>query len=358
KAVGAALQQLGRFKEAKSVYLELAHQDPNDARTLFEITQCGPVKADDAVTQLLVSWSPANASHRDRMLIAYARGKADDDLGNFARAKDHFEDANRLADSLIAVPFERAAYKSSIDRTIETFTKEFFRTYVEFGTPFDRPVFIVGMIRSGTTLLERLLAAHPLISPGGEIPFWTEHASKLFDKGRLAGPDESRELVKNYQSILDKVSKSGLVTDKMPLNFSVLGVIHLLLPRAKIIHVVREKRDTMTSIFTTPHPEPINWAHSWERIDFFYRQYERLTRHWHETLDSSIFCEVRYEDLVRQPESVLEILVAFLDLPHDSEIRQEGATKIATPSKWQARQPVHARSIGRWNHYPEWFENL
>ncbi len=359
--LGNILQQLGRFDEAVASFQTALELQPTRAPVYFDIVSCKRITEADQpiVDRMLALVQERSLSTSDRKALHYALGKAYNDLGDYRKAMRHYDEANGHMMMLNAIkPFDRKAHSASFDSVIQTFTPEFFETHREFGNESDLPILIVGMIRSGTTLVEQIVSSHSSIAAGGERTYLMERAQSVMVPMKGAphiGP--ARHLAKGYLEMLSSVDETAKhVTDKMPHNFVHLGLVHLLFPNVKIIHCRRNPVDTCLSIYTTPFPEPLNFGHDPELIVYFYKEYQRLMEHWRKVLPSDRFMEVDYEDLITDRENTTRKLVQFCGLEWEDSFlhheKNEGA--IRTPSWWQARQPVYSSSMGRWKNYEPW----
>ena len=226
----------------------------------------------------------------------------------------------------------------------------------------DLPVFIVGMPRCGSTLLEQILSCHPGAAGGGELTFWLE---------RFGGWNGSRvdsleaggltKLAEDYQAELRRIGPGALrVIDKELANYQILELLRLALPEARIIHCRRSPADTCLSIFFADFQTRHDYA--WDRGDlaFYFRQYERLMEHWRRVLPADRFIEVEYERLIADPEAESRRLVAFcgLDWGDSCLAPERNGRLVKTTSLWQARQPVYATSVERWRRYEPWLGEL
>lgn len=242
-------------------------------------------------------------SNSHRQFLHFAIGKLLDDLGEYSEAMRHFDKANSLRGC--DVRLDRAAFARHIDRLLGRFTVEFFLQHTAFGLEDETPLLIVGMPRSGTTLVEQIVSSHPLISAGEELFFW-------FNRARLRGiaeatsltPEAGRSLATEYLALLRRIGPSAArVTDKQPFNFQQLGLIHLLLPKARIIHCRRHPIDTCLSMYFTYFKGKIEFISNKADLAFAYRQYARIMDHWRSALPSDRFFEVDYEALITDREN-------------------------------------------------------
>jgi hypothetical protein len=254
-------------------------------------------------------------------------------------------------------PIDLRQHADTIDRLIANFTPDFFAKHAASRPGDELPIVIVGMIRSGTTLVEQIISSHPAVGAGGELPFWGERAQNA-----MAAINGTLEHVldgtaADYCGLLRALAPGAeRVTDKMPINFMLLGLIRLALPRARIIHCRRHPVDTCLSIYLTPYQRSPEFAHNRETIVTFYREYERLMAHWRGVLSADRFLEVSYDELVMNRERVTREIIAFCGLDWDDACLwpEKNARNVATPSLWQTRQPVYRSSLARWRRYEPW----
>jgi len=219
----------------------------------------------------------------------------------------------------------------------------------------ERAVLIVGMPRSGTTLAEQILAAHPAAFGAGELMYWSDVAAQ----GSAARA--SRALAKDYLQQLGQRAGAALrVIDKMPSNFLHLGLIRNALPRARIIHLQRDPVDSCLSIYFQHFEGFHSYANDLEDVAHLYREYRRLMAYWRVSLPEGAMLEVPYEALVGDPEHWSRKMLEFIGLPWDPrclEFHRYERT-VMTASQWQVRQPINRASLERWRHYQEYLGPL
>ena len=286
----------------------------------------------------------------DRALLHFALGKMQDDLGEYARAILHYDQGNELERRKLV--FDRGAFATEVDRLIESFTPARFDRHAAPGTASEVPVCIIGMPRSGTTLVEQIVSAHPAVAGGGELTFWNDHT---------ADPDATAGLAAGYVALLRRIGpEAARVTDKNPFNFLATGLIHLALPRARFIHCRRNPIDTCLSIFFTRFATPRPFAYDRGDLAFYYRQYQRLMAHRRTVLPPDRLLEVDYEALTADPEPVTRRMIEFCGLDWDDAcLAPEGNRRVVrTASVWQARQPIYRSSVERWRNYELWLGEL
>ena len=219
-----------------------------------------------------------------------------------------------------------------------------------------KPVFVVGMPRSGTTLVEQIIASHPAAAAAGELDFWIDAMHRHEAVLRHNPPNETlkQKLATAYLRLLDGHSADALrVVDKAPLNADYLGVIHSVFPQARVIHVRRHPIDTCLSCYFQPFSSALAFTMDLSDLAHYYQQYHRLVTHWHTLLPPEYVLEVRYEDLISDQEKWTRKIIDFLDLEWDARCLDFHATQrtVKTASAWQVRQKAYRSSIGRWRSY-------
>jgi tetratricopeptide (TPR) repeat protein len=296
----------------------------------------------------------------DEAALRFAAAELFDSLGQYDDAFAQVQCANQLKRG----PYNPATSHADVDRLIANFTPERMRCLPRATYRSEQPVFIVGMPRSGTSLVEQMLASHPAVHGAGELDF----INRVF-KGTL---DMLGTPVEEYPHCLDALSVASAdgmaqiyleplralnpaaarITDKMPLNFLHLGLIALLLPEARIIHCRRDPLDTCLSCHVTDFVTAHDYKYDLRHLGLFYRQYERLMAHWKATLDLPIL-DVRYEDLTSDTEAQARRMIDFVGLPWDERCLHPNKTRrpIATASAHQVRKPIYKSSVQRWRHY-------
>jgi len=362
--LGRVLQQRGMFAEAIATFEHALALQPDLLMAWLGIVSCSKVTQAnrvwiDRITAALRQQGP---DHGDAATLHYALGKAFDDLEDPASAIRHYDAANQLAEVRLrraGRPIDLRQHAATIDRIIDCFTPDFFARRALSRPAEQLPVLIVGMIRSGTTLVEQIVSSHPAVGAGGELRFWGERAQNAMaaiNGAAFDGP-AFEALAADYCELLRALAPGAeRVTDKMPTNFLLLGLIRLALPGARIIHCKRHPVDTCLSIYVTPYERSPDFAHNRKTIVSYYREYERLMAHWQRVLPADRFLEVSYEELVTNREQVTRTIIAFCGLDwNDACLRpEENARNVTTPSLWQARQPVYRTSLARWRRYEPW----
>ena len=360
--LGNLLSEFGRFDEARECFERALALAPQLAGCYYELVRCRPVTRDDGALLQRMEGALATpgleAAQQVRLLLAI--GKAADDLGDYARAMQHFDAADAVR--RVSASFDRAAFSIGIDRLISQCTAEWVERTPDLGTCDATPVLIIGMPRSGTTLVEQIVSMHPEVGAGGELHFWNQRGAAWHRSGGAGGePSFMAQTAADYLGVLRAIAPMApRVTDKMPFNFLWAGLIHVVFPRATIIHCRRAAVDTALSIHQTHFHPGLAFPTGGADLVAYFRGYQRLIHHWRSVLPADRFIEVDYEDLTRAPEPAIRRIIAACGLTwHDACLRPECNTRaVKTPSKWQARQPIYRTSIARWRRYEPWLGPL
>jgi tetratricopeptide (TPR) repeat protein len=359
--LGLVLNEAGSFDAAAASFERSIALSPLQATAYHGLVSSRRLTEGDRplVTRILARLDGPPMTESQRMTLHFAAGKALDDLKDYAGAIRHFDAANAIRRRLS--PFVRADFERLVDRLIARFTAELFSSHAGDGDGDETPVLVLGMPRSGTTLIERILSSHPAVAGGGELGFWNEHAPVWAEADVDAIAGAADRLRGDYRQVLRRIGPRALrVTDKMPFNFLWIGLVHLVLPRARVVHVRRNPLDTCLSIYQTQFAQ--SWGFASDRGDLaaYYRQYRRLMDHWRGVLPPDRLIEVDYEAATGEPDATARRLVAFCGLPWDAACSspERNPDAVRTASKWQARQPIYRSSVERWRHYEPWLGEL
>src|SRR5579863_5152351 len=360
--LGNLLSEFGRFDDARECFQRTIAIAPLLAGSYYDLVRCRPVTSDDdgLLRRMEAALDTPGLEAPQRLRLHLAIGKAAEDLGDYALAMLHFDAADAVRRG--CKPFDSAAFSIEIDRLIARCTPEWIARAPELGIGDPTPVLIVGMPRSGTTLVEQIVSMHPEVGAGGELHFWNERGAAWYNS--RAAASETPFLSKtaaDYLRVLRAISpRAARVTDKMPFNFLWAGLIHVAFPRAIVIHCRRAAVDTALSIHQTHfHPGLAFPTGGTDLVEYF-RGYQRLIDHWRRVLPADRFIEVDYEDLTRTPEPVIRRIIAACGLAwHDACLRPEcNPRAVNTPSKWQTRQAIYRTSVARWRRYEPWLGPL
>ena len=360
--LGNLLSEFGRFEEARECFLRTVEIAPLLAGSYYELVRCRPVTSDDdgLLERMQAALDTPGLEAAQRLRLHLGIGKAADDLGDCALAMQHFDAADSVRRSF--TPFDPVAFSSEIDRMIARCTPELMARAPELGSEDATPVLIIGMPRSGTTLVEQIISMHPAVRAGGELHFWNNLGPTWHGSG-ASGEQKPffAQAAEDYLGLLRTIApKAARVTDKMPFNFLWAGLIHLAFPRAVFIHCRRAEIDTALSIHQTHFRPNLAFPTGGAELVAYFRVYQRLVDHWQRVLPDDRFIDVDYQELTRAPEPVIRRIIAACGLAwNEACLRPESnQRRVDTPSKWQARQPIYRNSVGRWRRYEPWLGPL
>jgi tetratricopeptide (TPR) repeat protein len=367
--IAEACESSGKFKQARWHYSVVLRRDPHNALALSKLLQLreGTIESDwVAKAQRLAEQNGTDADTKSRLDIGLAFHF--DRVGAYDCAFRHLEQARNHQARLR--PFNSDGYSAAVDTLIGVFAKGAVWPSRERDAATARPIFIVGMPRSGTTLTEQVLASHPGVAAGGELaalPSASYRVQELSSDHRpypyglkTISTAALRELARGYLGQLDKIDTAGrMVTDKLPFNFMHLGIIALMFPGAKVVHCRRDPLDNCTSCYFTSFAEEVAFAADLGTLGRYYADYHRLMAHWCEVLPITML-ELKYEDLVSDTEAAIRRLLGYCELDWEPACLKfhETQREIRTPSRWQVRQPIYGNSVARWRRYEKYLEPL
>ena len=364
-AIGALFMERGAFAEAEAAFRTALRHAPDYAPAFGNLVRARRMGAEDrplvARMRTLLEGDGLAPGHAADLHFALA--KTHEDLAEYDRAFVHYREGNRRRRG--ARRHDREAAAAQVRTLAATFDPAFFARTAGRGDPDPRPVFITGMPRSGTSLVEQILASHPECFGAGELPHLERvvrsrpagagGGSSLPALAAGLGGADLRALGRAYLEALPaEAGAAARVTDKMPPNWRYLGFAAAILPGARVIHCRRDAMDVCFSIYAQPftHRDAWPWAYDLRDLASEYLDCERLMAHWARTLPLPMHA-VRYERLVRDPEAVTRELLAFCGLPFDARCLRfhESERPVRTASDWQVRQPLYRSSVGRWRRF-------
>ncbi|MDH3336381.1 MAG: sulfotransferase [Gammaproteobacteria bacterium] len=360
--VPALFNLAGHFEESGEKQLAIEHYerilciDPRHWKSLARLAYPEKITAEDRdlIDRLKACVDDMKDDKRAQEGLYFALGKAYDDLESYDEASAAFVAANELSKERVR-PYAPAATEKAFDQLIDIFSS----SWIERATTDSEvsPIFICGMYRSGSTLLERMLAAHPAIAAGGELNTlaWliSRHLGPFPQAAAAASREQLGRIAEQYDArVRELVPDSPRVTDKRPDNFLRLGLIRAIFPAGKIIQTRRDIRGNSLSLYFQQFDRAASYANDLQHIVHYYEQQERLFAHWQACFGDSI-CVVDYEELVVSPEPVLRRVLEFLGLEWDVGVLdfQKSSGLVKTASIWQVRQGLHSRSKDRWRNY-------
>lgn len=365
--IGSAQSRLGRFDEATQSYRQALELDPGLSQAVLAMVRINRSETPSEVIGRLEAMVDADGLSDELQLgLYFALGKVCDDAGLYDRAFEHYARGNALK----GWRYQPAVQERQTEALIDAFIPSLFEEVADIASDSERPLFVLGMPRSGTTLTEQILASHPAVHGAGEQAYFTSLERKLEKAGggKRPYPTAIAKLISalfpdeigRYLAYLDELDGEALrVVDKMPYNFLCLGLIGLLFPRARIVHCMRNPIDTCLSIYFQNFRGEHLYAYDQQALGHYYRQYLRLMEHWRRVLPNPIL-DLRYEEMVADQEGTSRTLIKFAGLDWDDRCLafQNTERAIQTASIWQARQPIYTTSVARWRHYEEHLQPL
>jgi tetratricopeptide (TPR) repeat protein len=371
--MGNVLMAQGKLREAISSYKSALRINASYAEALVNLVNTQRVSNSDTkeLLQLAESLIQQELSEDDSIRVYFSLGKLCDVSGMFERGFEYFRLGNALKRG--KVDFNMDAHKEFISRMVETFSYDFVSERQSWGCDSEAPVFVFGMPRSGTTLVEQIIASHPNAFGAGELQFFVQAENKLpamLELGenypecvnwihRGIAKDIGELYVKQLKKLSGLSVKHSRITDKNPFNFLHLGLISLLLPKARFIHCKRHPLDTCLSIYFHLFTTYNYFAYDLAELGAYYREYRRLMNHWSNVLPQKIL-ELEYEELVRSQEMVSRRLIEYCGLEWDPACLRyyDNDRPVLTATNWQVRQPIYNSSCDRWQNYDQFLNAL
>ena len=368
--LGLCFADLGDFDAAHASFDAALAWEPDSPEVLSSKLMTRRVTAQErpVVERLEATLASAKMGEEAQLRAHFALGKGYDDLGVFERAFSHYAQGNALKSD--RAPFDAPAFCDRVRRIVEIFTPSTFESLAHIGDPSEVPVFVVGMPRSGTTLVESIIASHPSAAGAGELDAIIKY---VIGMGKLLGvaehypdavlglsKDSIGHLTKKYLDTLSAHAPTAArVVDKMPQNFLHLGLIAVMFPNAKVVHCMRNPIDVCLSNFFQLYGYAQNYSYRLSDLALYYKQYQVVMAHWRACLPIKLY-ELQYEDLVSEQETISRELIAYCGLPWDEQCLKFHQNKraVQTASHWQVRQPMYKRSSARWKNYESYIGEL
>jgi tetratricopeptide (TPR) repeat protein len=364
---GDVLQILGRIDEAAAAYeraIALSPRKPTPYRRLLQVRTVA--NADDPALKVLQDMvtDAAKMTDTDGVELHLALAKAYRDLDCKDLAFKHLIEGNRLKRHTLA--YDETAALADLRTTADVFTPDVMRAKAGLGDSSEQPVFVIGMPRSGTSLVEQILASHSQVFGAGELAIFGQLTAQRFGRRLenlstgLSG-ENLRQLGADYAArIAAKAPDAKRIIDKMPINFRFAGLIHLALPKARIVHMMRDPMDTCFSCYCQTFLGELNFAYDLGELGRYYKAYAALMAHWRTVLPAETMLEIRYETLVENFEAEARRLIGFCGLAWEDRCLRFHETKraVRTASAVQVRRPLYHEAIGRWKDYAQQLEPL
>ncbi len=366
--LGITQRLFGKFDEAIHNYRLALEINPELPETYFHISTIKKFTDDDADIKAMEKLlDKNNITDEHRMHLCFGLGKAFEDIRQYDQAFDYFTQANKIKRSNI--DYQVSEDEALCQQWIETFNRDLIEKYDAVGLRDKTPIFIVGMPRSGSSLIEQILACHPDVYGAGEL----YHLNKIILNGlskssnknyqeyiRHISPADIKHLGTEYISLLRQHAVGApYITDKMPQNFVYIGMIRLILPDAKVIHCQRNPIDTCLSCFKNNFDALHEYAYDLTELGRYHCIYQRLMEHWDNILPGFVY-NLQYEEMVVEQEAQTRSLLEYCGLPWDDAcLNFHTSTRaVGTASAFQVRHPIYKGSVNSWKRYDKQLEPL
>ncbi|MFD1987795.1 tetratricopeptide repeat-containing sulfotransferase family protein [Mesorhizobium newzealandense] len=355
-----ALVSLGRMDEATTYLNEAISHRLGIAAAYNGLVSIRKFAEEPAeLKSILTELKNPTLDRKSIQQLHHAAGKVLNDVRRYDEAMDHFRQAKELSTRR----FDMESYRRSIDFMIELFSPQMLAAKAGHGSSSEVPVFVLGMPRSGTTLTEQICASHPDVYGAGELTKLRRITNRLAPKTHSPEElrrsilemtvDQSKSLAEEYLThIRQRSPDARRIVDKLPHNFELIGLIRVLFPNARIIHCRRDAVDNCLSCYFLNFNEDNVYNADLHTLGLYYREYDRLMRHWDRVFPGQILRN-RYEDMVADQEGQSRRLVDHLGLPWDDACLRffDKGGSVNTFSRWQVRQPIYTSSVNRWKSY-------
>jgi len=363
-----ALRDIGEIEEALKHYEQAMRLDPSHADAMLSFSMIADTVDETQQSRIRTAYEKSPMKSQQRMLLSFALGKVEDLNKDFGAAFEYYQEGNAIREQQLHYSIETT--RAEFQQVMSAFDRQFFADRAGFGISDDRPIFILGMPRSGTTLVEQILASHSLVTGTGELAYFPKSVFTEMNgvdprgypaAASLLSRDDVRRIAADYlENARRGIDPDYFHTDKLPANFMFIGMIRLVFPNARIIHCTRDPRDTCISLFKTFFPSGgHHFSYNLDVLRDYHRLYEKLMDHWTGLFGDDII-EVNYETLVRNPETGIRALLERTGLEFEPECLDFHKTRrvVRTASAGQVRKPMFTSSIGTWERYKPFMPDL
>jgi tetratricopeptide (TPR) repeat protein len=351
--LGNVFKELGKFDDAMARYDRAIAIRPEFAEAHLNRSELKRFQHGDADLAALEALAGSAGLSADQALyVHFALAKALEDAGDYQQAFQHLCQGNALKRAQI--DYQEKNVLDLFQRICTVFDRPLFDRFPGAGNPSAVPVFVIGMPRSGSTLIEQILASHPRIYGAGELTTLEKMDGGYPESTLMLDRADFAQLGESYLSSLPKVTDGELrIVDKLPGNFLRLGLIRLMLPNARIIHTMRSPLDTCVSCYSKLFNKHLYYTYDLAELGRYYRRYAALMAHWRSVLPPGAMLDVCYEDVVEDLEGQARRLIDYCGLPWDGRCMSfhKSSRPVNTASAVQVRQPLFRGSLQRWRRY-------
>jgi len=363
--LGIFYKSAGKFNESKYYFNKSIKLNPKfyQAHRTYSLVHKYKIK-DDHIKTMEDLYNEIDKDTRGKMELSFSLGKAFEDIKNFKKAFKYFDIANKIRRRDIKFSYEEE--KKEFSNIKKFFEKIHYDKTIHVADSDLSPIFILGMPRSGTTLVEQIVSSHTMVHGCGELNYFDNLMKSNFCKNGIFSIDkinksDYQKIKSEYICMIKKDSRvNKFITDKLPINFKWIGFIKLILPNSKIIHCVRDSRDTCLSIYKNYFTNyELNYAYNIDELISFYNLYDDLMKFWKKKLSNDII-EIRYESLIKNPKKIIHKLINDCNLSWQKNCLKFYANKrvIKTASDVQARKEIYSSSVNSWKNYKKYLKNF
>jgi tetratricopeptide (TPR) repeat protein len=352
----------GHFEEAETTFRRIIEFNPKMTNAWAALAGTRKMtKADDDWLKSAEEIATSATHPLEEGNLRFAMGKYCDDVNDFARAFQNFKRGNELIKTA-AEDYDRKGRSDLVSQLIRAYSPEAISEIGAAGSSSAKPIFVVGMPRSGTSLAEQIIASHPAAYGAGELDFWSILVANDtgLTRGILSEPARAK-VAEEYLRTLERASaKAARVVDKAPLNCDFLGLIYSVFPNARVIYMQRDPIDTCLSCYFQQFLTGYNFTFDLSDLAHYYREHERIMAHWRSVLPHGFILDVPYEELVVDQETWSRKMLDFIGLEWDTQCLEFHTNKrqVTTASAWQVRQKIYTNSVARWRNYEKFIGPL
>jgi tetratricopeptide (TPR) repeat protein len=352
----------GRFDEAEATYRRVIEIRPKMTNAWAALASTRKMTTADGEWLKGAEDLAKSAIHpMEEANLRFAMGKYCDDVNDFALAFQNFKRGNELLKTA-AGDYDRKERSQLIDESIRVYSRNAISKIGTAGSSSRKPVFVVGMPRSGTSLAEQIIASHPLAYGAGELPFWANLIAKDTSLiGDVLDEASRPKVAEEYLSILEGFSATASrIVDKAPVNSDFLGLIYSVFPNARVIYMQRDPIDTCLSCYFQQFLVGIDFTFDLSDLVHYYREHQRMMAHWRAVLPPGFILDVPYEELVADQETWSRKMLDFIGLEWDARCLEFHVNnrQVTTASAWQVRQKIYRSSVARWHNYEKFIGPL